>query len=119
MDAAVAALVGAAVGALGVLGSAWIQQTHQSRRDRLKAATDLALADFKQRLSIVKKKGGTLAPLAVYVSYHAEVLKRLETGKFDAAAVDEIDREQIALLKAIRDRPSGKQIAERAAAEAE
>jgi len=45
MDAAVAALIGAGIGVVGSLGASWLQQRHQTRRDRLKLATELAAAD--------------------------------------------------------------------------
>ncbi|MBT2299213.1 hypothetical protein J7E70_01925 [Variovorax paradoxus] len=116
MDAALAALfgtaLGAALGAGGVLGSAWIQQHHQTRRERLKAAADLGLADFNNRVKVVERNGGPLLPLSVFVAYHAEVLEVLAKGSFDADAVEAIDRRQIALVQAIERRPSGKAIRE-------
>lgn len=116
MDAAVAGLVGAVVG--GVLGasavivSAWLQQLGQSRRDRLKSAAELGLADFAFTADRAKAAGAGLPPLSVFVAYHSDVLEALSKGALDAAAIARIDRAQVALLQAIKDRPSGKQIRE-------
>lgn len=115
MEAAIAALLGAAIGAGGVLGSAWIQQRQQTRRERLKAASELGLVEYSNRVKEVERRGGALLPLSVYVAYHAEVLDALASGAFDADAVSAIDRKQIALVQAIEGRPSGRSIREAAA----
>jgi len=116
MEAAIAALLGAAIGAGGVLGSAWIQQRQQTRRERLKAASELGLAEHAFRMKEVERRGGgSVVPLSVYVAYHAEVLDALANGSFDPDAVAAIDRRQIALVRAIEGRPSGQSIREAAA----
>lgn len=114
MDAAVAGLLGTALGAVlgagGALGAAWIQQGHQTRRERLKAAADLGLADFNQRVKLVERDGGPLLPLSVFVAYHADVLEVIAKRSFDPEAVAAIDQRQIALIRAINKRPSAKAI---------
>ncbi len=47
MDAALAALIGAAIGAVASLGGAWIQQRHQTARERVKMATELGVTDHR------------------------------------------------------------------------
>ncbi len=37
MDAAIAALLGAGIGAIGSVGGMWLQQRHQTRRELLKS----------------------------------------------------------------------------------
>ncbi|ADU36929.1 hypothetical protein [Variovorax paradoxus] len=116
MDAAIAGLLGTALGAVlgagGALGAAWIQQGHQTRRERLKAAADLGLVDFNQRVKVIQRDGGTLVPLSVFVAYHADVLEVIAKKAFDPEAVAAIDRRQIALVRAIEGRPSGQAIKE-------
>lgn len=43
MDAAVAGLIGVAIGALSSLGAVWIQAHYQTRRERAKAVLDFAI----------------------------------------------------------------------------
>lgn len=122
MDAAMAGLIGAALGAMlgagAALGSAWMQQSGQSKRERLKAAADLGLAEYAHRVKEVERLGeGSVVALSVYVAYHAEVLDSLARGSFDPEAVAAIDKRQIALVQAIEGRPSGKDIREAAVAE--
>lgn len=92
MDSALAALLGAFIGAAGSLAANWIQQRHQTRRDMIKAATDLGLADFQEALSSARRHGrGSVLPVSTYVYYHAEVLKSLADGKFGPAEIARID----------------------------
>jgi len=110
MDATVAGLIGAVLGAVlgagAVLGSAWMQQSAQTKRERLKAAADLALAEYNQRIKLVAANGkGVIPPLSTYVAYHADVLDAVARGAFDAAEVANITNRQNALMRAIRDRP--------------
>lgn len=111
MDAAVAALLGTALGAVGALGSAWIQQRHQTRRERLKTAADLGLADFNHQIKQLPE-GSAGLPLSVFVAYHLDVLDALANESFDADAIAKIDQRQIALTLAIARRPTGKEIRE-------
>jgi len=83
MDAAIAALLGTTIGATASFGAMWIQQRHQTRRDRLKVAADLGLADHNGQIELAKR-GNTemvIPPLSAYVLYHAEFLDALADGK--------------------------------------
>lgn len=106
MDAAVAALIGAAIGVLGSLGGTWIQQRHQTRRDRLKLAADLGLADYKQKLELARTQVGSssVPPISVFVAYHAEVLDAIADGALDAERVSSIDSRQKEILHAVATR---------------
>ncbi len=92
MDAAIAALLGTAVGAIGSVGGVWLSQKAQTRRDLLKTATELALADFNFFVGLAKQKGGSMHPISIYVAYHAEVLNAIADGTFNAAAVTRIEQ---------------------------
>jgi hypothetical protein len=111
MDAAVAALLGTAVGAIGSIGGVWLQQRHQSRRDRTKLAADLGLADYTWHRDRTAERGGKLLPLSVYVAYHLDVLRALEEGTFNSAGVAEIGQRQRELLKAVTELHQAKNLA--------
>ncbi len=70
----------------------------------MKAAIDLALADFNQRLKLIEKTGGTLTPLTSFVWYHNKMLEALDSNSLDADAIAKIDDEQIAMLVAMKER---------------
>jgi len=101
MDAAIAALLGAALGALGSIGGVWLQQRHQSSRDRLKLAADLGLADYNQMLERAKTKGGPMPPISLFVAYHIDALDALAKGEFDEERIAEIEERQTKLLRAM------------------
>ena len=94
MDAAIAALIGAAVGAVpGVLAPLWTQRA-ESRRARLKLAVELGKADFEFFKDQVAQKpgGGPVPPVSLYVTYHAEFLAALEHENFGPEAAKEIEK---------------------------
>ena len=62
MDAAVAALIGAALGALpGIVAPLWTQHA-ESRRARLKLAVELGRDDFQFQREQAMSEGGLLHP---------------------------------------------------------
>lgn len=103
MDAAVAALLGAAIGAVASLGGAWIQQRHQTRRERLKLAADLGLADHARDYAMIKDRRAVMPPVSAYIAYHAEFLDALAKGPITAAQVHQMNERQDELLKAFPD----------------
>ena len=82
MDAAIAALLGALIGAAGSVGGMIIQQRSQSRRDLLKIAADVASEDWKNRYELLSKRGGTIPPVSAFVRYHHKVLTALAKDSF-------------------------------------
>ena len=101
MDAAVAALLGAAVGAAGSFGAMWIQQRHQTRRERLKLATDLGMRDYDSAMEHAKSRpgGASVPPLSSYVIYHADMLNELAEGEVTAATIERINKKTAELLE--------------------
>lgn len=83
MDAAVAALLGAAIGTVGSFGALWLQLRHQNKRERVKLAADLGLADHNSAIENSRQQQGRfeIAPLSAYVMYHAEFLDALEKNE--------------------------------------
>ena len=82
MDAAIAALLAALIGAAGSVGGMIIQQRSQSRRDLLKIAADLASEDWENRYELLSKRGGTMPPVSAFVRYHHKVLTALAKDSF-------------------------------------
>lgn len=83
MDAAVAALVGAALGVAGSIGGAWLTQRQQSRREILSAAVKIGLEEFQSDVAIASKGQGVvhIPPPYSYVAFNAEVLSSMVAGK--------------------------------------
>jgi hypothetical protein len=105
MDAAIAALSGAAIGTVGTLVTNWFQQRQQTRRELQKAAVDLGLKDFERAHARAEKAGkGTTPPLSLFVAYHMEVLLALSRGGFGPDDVRRIDAEQKSTYQAIVNR---------------
>ncbi|MDP9125397.1 MAG: hypothetical protein M3N82_12500 [Pseudomonadota bacterium] len=102
MDAAVAALLGTALGAVGSIGGVWLQQRYQGRRERAKVAADLGLADYTWRRKRIQENGGEMYPLSIFIAYHLEVLEALEAGDFNAKRIAEITDRQSARRDAIK-----------------
>ena len=73
-------LFGAVIGAGALIVAQVIQASFQSRRDRLKLITDMALAEHKHVFEIGLKMGRPVSmyPLTVFVHYHAGLLDLLE-----------------------------------------
>lgn len=102
MDAAVAALLGALIGVFGTVVATFVQQRSQTRRERLKMAADLGLADFNFFLEQARSRGGEfMPPLSMYVAYHLEVLDALDAGKFNPATINSIEERQKRLADAL------------------
>ena len=100
MDAAIAALLGAFIGAIGSVGGMIIQQRSQSRRDLLKIAADLASEDWKNRYELISKRGGSLPPVSAFVRYHHKVLTALAEDNFSEEFIVNLSREQERILAA-------------------
>src|SRR5438105_13611703 len=101
MDAALAALFGAAIGAFSSIGVMWIQQRQQTRRDRLKMAVDLAIHDHDAAFELAKSKGGArIAPISAFVVYHARVLDHVATGDISGETIKRLSTEFREILDA-------------------
>jgi len=100
MDAALAALLGAAIGAAGSVAGLWIQQRHQTRRERLKVAADLGLADYNAQLELARKRQepSRLPPMSAYVMYHAEFLDALTKGEVTPTIIQRLQKRQEELM---------------------
>lgn len=101
MDAALAALLGAAIGAAGSFGVMWIQQRHQNRRERLKLAADLGLAEYNRQLELAKNNREPMRfpPISAYVMHHAEFLDALANGEITPEIIQRLQNKQEQLME--------------------
>jgi hypothetical protein len=102
MDAAVAALLGAAIGAAGSFGATWLQMRQQHKREMMRMSVDLAMHDFTENMALVKQQGGGIAPLVGYLIYHQRVLKEAEKGPITKDVLEKIGAEFLEASKAMR-----------------
>ena len=103
MDAALAALIGGEIGSAASLGGSWIQQYHQSRRDRERVAADLAITNYKQNVEIAARLGARVPSLSTFLIYQAEFLELLAKGPITPARIREFRRQQDEISKALSD----------------
>lgn len=80
MDAAVAGLLGALVGAAGSVGAIWVQSHFLAKRERAKAAMEFATQNRAQDIQLELANNGipNVAPAAAYVHHHRVMLDLLE-----------------------------------------
>ncbi len=100
INAAVAALLGALIGAASSLLTIVIQQRYQSKRELLKIAADLALEDHKQRCEAVASIGGKMPPVSTYVHYHLRVLEHMAAGTYSKDTVQKLAEESDQIISA-------------------
>jgi gas vesicle protein len=99
----IAGFLGTIVGAAASVLTIWIQQKSQSKRDKIKLASEMAKQDQKFMYDVVKEQGhnGSLLPIAVYQHYHFELLTALEKGKLTDEKIVEITTENKKLISKI------------------
>lgn len=109
MEAAIAGLIGAAIGAVASFGGLWLQQRQQGRHERLKMAVDLAIHDQTRDLEIAKAKQGKsmLSPTSSYVIYHLHLLEALNKGDINAAMIKELSKSHSEIAQAFPGAPEG------------
>jgi hypothetical protein len=107
MDAAVAALIGAGIGALASLAGAVLQQKYQAERAVVSAAVKLGLAEFENDVEMAKAKAGItyVPPPSAYVAYNAQLLRAISKNKLTPGAIEAIDAEHQKLLAVIGGKP--------------
>ena len=100
MDAAIAGLLGAVIGAAASGIGVYIQQKFQSSHERQRMAVDLAIQEYNRDLELAKATNrlAFVAPLASYVICNADLL--------DAISEGEITPDKIRELTAKRDDPA-------------
>lgn len=94
MNNAVAGFLGAIIGAGASLIGLAIQQHYQTKRERVKLASDLALSDYQYSIEVFKHTGrGKISPVCAHVIYHSWVLDEMAKGKIDKEKMEKIIEE--------------------------
>jgi len=107
MSSTAAAFLGAIIGSAASLLGLLIQQRYQNKRERLRIAADLAMKDHQQDMELAKNTegGGAVAPISVYVIYHARLLEELAKSKVTSEKIKELTKERDEILAAFPGAP--------------
>jgi hypothetical protein len=106
LEAWIAGLLGTLVGAVGSVAGVWIQSYFQTRRERLKLVMDIAVQDRNDSIRLAKEIGqpqGSIAPLALFAHYHAELFQLIESGNLTEKTMTELYRSNTILGGIIKD----------------
>ena len=98
-----AGLVGAIVGALSSVLTIWIQQNGQSRRDKMRIASELAKSQYEFTYEHLKDNSGGkfILPLCTFQHMHFEILTALENNELSEQTIKEIYERNEKLEEAI------------------
>ena len=113
MDAAIAGLFGAVVGASSSLVTVWIQAHYQAKRERAKAVLDFAIRHRSEAFEYADKIAGPVAvtPLAAHVHYQQGLLKLIETNTLTAEALEKLHSENDDISQSIQDAKQARVVA--------
>jgi hypothetical protein len=100
MSAMVAALLGALIGAAASILTIIIQQRYQNKRDLLKVASEISLADYKEGCAKAREVLGTMPPISAFVHYHFKVLEHMAEGTFTRETIQKLSTENADILDA-------------------
>lgn len=105
MDAAIAGLIGVAIGACSSLGAVWLQAHYQAGRERAKFVMEFAASDRRSALedAIRFNQGGGVAPVALYAHYHQRLFELIEKGRVSDIELKKLSKETDAVWKAIKE----------------
>jgi len=98
----ISGLVGAILGAAASIGTVLVQASIESRRERIRQATQLALEDYKFQIQL-KNPGERLAPLSLYVDFHMRLAKALEQGPLTPEKYEDICKQADVMIVKLRD----------------
>lgn len=96
--------IGALIGAAASIFTMHLQTNAQSKRERMKLVSDLALEDFKLYLEMGKRLGKpfTIAPIAAYIHYHSKLLEALESGDLDEDRIVKLTEANKKVIESIK-----------------
>lgn len=100
MDAAVAALLGAGIGAVTSIAGVWLQQWYQADRHLVAEAVKIGLAEFESDCAYAAKQKGVflIPPPASYVAFNAQVLRAIASKSLTSEKLEGIRAERDALF---------------------
>jgi DNA repair exonuclease SbcCD ATPase subunit len=99
----ISGFMGAIIGALSSIVAIWIQQKAQSKRDKLKLASEMAKDDHKLAHELAKEHNirAKIFPVLTYQHFHYEILSALENGKLNDKKLQEIQNKNKELIDAL------------------
>ncbi len=87
----ISALVGAVIGSLTSIGTIYIQQRAQNKRDRSNQIINAATKQFELAIEVAKVRGsGEIPPYAVFLHHHYELFKLLEKDELNEEVLKNI-----------------------------
>jgi hypothetical protein len=105
MEAWIAGLLGAAVGAAGSFAGIWMQSRYQHKREMAKMIMESAIKDRDHLLDLAMKagRGGPLPPVVLFVHYHGELFKLMGKGKLNLKRLKKLHEENQQMWRLIRE----------------
>lgn len=103
--AGLGAIVGGLITGIATITATHMQQRAQNRRDLVRMAVDLGMAEYAQDAALARDHAAQgqrshIAPLATYVLYFAETLNLLNEGNVTPDAIRALETKKEALLAA-------------------
>ncbi|WP_063030645.1 hypothetical protein [Pseudomonas yamanorum] len=110
MDAAVAGLIGAGIGAASSVLTIWFQSYYLAKRERAKAVLDFSIRHRAEVVENADKISGpvTVLPLAVYVHFQQGMLDIVESGKVTTEALVRLRKDNDELVEKLSEMDSPK-----------
>lgn len=101
----ISGLIGSIIGATASILAIYIQQTQQTKRERIKLACEMALAERNTQIEITMKnnKSAKVQPISLYQHYHIEILDALAKGDLTPEKIKLIKERNRILKQAISD----------------
>lgn len=105
MEAWAAGLIGALVGSASSFAGIWIQSHYQNRRELMKLVIDSAVKDRNDQIDLALKvgKGGSVAPIALFVHYHLGLHKLVSRKKLTATNLRKLHAENRSMSRLVRE----------------
>jgi hypothetical protein len=87
------ALGGAVIGSAATVLTVWLQLRSQSRRERVRQATELVLNERAMLLEIARKenRGLTLPPASLAITHYLDTLSAIEKGGYSRDVMRKLD----------------------------
>ena len=103
--AALAGLVGAAIGSASTITTMLVQARFKDRRDRSKQVTEMALAEFKSALELATSGKGppNVFPLSLWLYHNDLLLTAIENRDLTPEKLREISASAEKMVDAIKD----------------
>ena len=88
---AAAGLVGALIGSLTSIGTIYIQQRAQNKRERHNQVINAATKQFELAIKVAEIRGsGAIPPFAEFLLHHYELYELLEKGELNEKTLKQI-----------------------------